>query len=426
MVDAKVYQKLFTALRTRDGKELAKVAYDLLGMPIVVSDAAFVVTAKYPAAELGDEQWDANRVGYQIEPRFLETFREDDHFTKYRPSTSYPILIDWGHYEHMPRLTSAIWSEDAAVGFVCALTTGHAVESWHYEVLEAIAEAFAILSETEFGTRSRHIDLSTAFLYGMLSGSMNGELESLRTLFVQQIGGPYQLLCAKTRTQLEALPEGALKRALEASFESFVQVAYQGALYVLVDCSTLGSEKVDAGTMQSIEVPGVSWGASRTFQNISEFSACRWQAEGALRIGSVIEPEKRFHMFDDLVADVVLDEVTSRVPLRYVEPAALAALRTRDAENGTEYFETFESYLLNRADRKATAHALHIHRNTLAYRLDRIRDMIGTAESDPYLPAYFALVRHAEAMGEGAAAHTPRDRTAAEPGDREGEMRDDG
>lgn len=426
MIDAKVYQKLFTALRTRDGKELAKVAYDLLGMPIVVSDAAFVVTAKHPVAELGDEQWDANRVGRQIEPRFLETFREDDHFTKYRPSTSYPILIDWGHYEHMPRLTSAIWSEDAAVGFVCALTIGHSVEPWHYEVLEAIAEAFAILSETEFGTRSRHIDLSTAFLYGMLSGSMNGELESLRALFVQQIGGPYQLLCAKPRTQLETLSESALKRALEASFESFVQVAYQGSLYVLVDCSALESGKVDAEALRAIEAPGVSWGASRTFQDISEFSACRWQAEGALRVGSVIEPAKRFHTFDDLVADVVLDEVTSRVPLRYVEPAALATLRTHDAENGTEYFATFEIYLLNRADRKKTAEALHIHRNTLAYRLDRIRDMIGAAESDPYLPAYFALVRHAEAMGEETSATRVSHDRAPEPGDCEGEVRDDG
>lgn len=403
MVDANLYQTLFTALRTRDENELAKAAFELLHMPIVASDAAFVVIAKYPTARLGDEQWDANRIGHQIEPRFLETFREDDHFTKY-PSTSRPILIDWGHYEHTPRLTSVIRSEDAVVGFISALTTGHVVEEWHYEALEAIAEAFSILSETEFGTRSRHLDFSTAFLYGLLTGTVNGEFASLRTLFVQQIGGPYQLLCAKTRTQFETLPESALKRALEANFETFVQVAYQGTLYVLVDGAAQRPDKSSGDVLRALEIPHVTWGVSRTFQDLSEFPECRWQAEGALRVGSVIEPDKSVHVFDELVADVVLDEVTSRVPLRCAEPAALAALRAHDAENGTEYFATLECYLLNRGDRKATAAALHVHRNTLAYRLDRIEEMIGSTESDAYTSIYFALARHASAMGDRGGA----------------------
>lgn len=408
MVDASLYQTLFDALRTRSADELAHAAYTLLRMPIVVTDTAFVVIAKCPDKPLGDEQWDANRIGRQIEPRFLETFREDDHFAKY-PQTSRPILIDWGHYERTPRLTALIRSEDTVVGFACALTTGCDVDPWHYEAMEIIAEAFSILTETEFGTRSRHLDFTTAYLYRLLSNTAVDDLDSIHALFVQQLPGPYRLLAARPRTPYDAPPEAAAKRAIERCFDSAAQVAYQNTLYVLVSDQP---SKTRTSIEASLEAPGVVWGVSRAFNDISKFAGARWQIDSALRVGAATDPERCVHFFDDIAEDAVLDEITSRVPLSCAEPPALTALRAHDAENGTEYFATLESYLLNRRDRKATAQALHIHRNTLAYRLDRIDKMAGGEATSTYAAVYFALVRHAQTMGSCHRAQAKKNSSA--------------
>ena len=77
MVVSGHYQKVFEALCTRKLNELARAAYEIMRMPVVVTDAAFIVRAKYPDKPLDDEQWDANVVNRQIEPRFVKTFTDD-------------------------------------------------------------------------------------------------------------------------------------------------------------------------------------------------------------------------------------------------------------------------------------------------------------------------------------------------------------
>lgn len=399
MIDASLYQTLFAALRRRSADELAKAAYGILRMPVLTTDTAFVVTAKYPEKPLGDERWDANEVGRQVEPRFLDAIREDDHLSRFIQAQSRPVLVDWGNYEGSPRLIALIKSNGSVLGFVCALVDGQDVTEWHYEAINAIAEAFSILSEADFGAGSRHLDFSAAFLYGMLAGTLTEDSASLRALFVRQMQGPYRLLCFKSRTPYETTPENALKRELSDRFDSTVRVAYRGALYVLIGLSD-GDAVAPPKSMaeRDLERSGISCGASRTFADVSMIPEAKWQAERALHVGSVLEPDTRVHRYDDLVADVVLDEVTSRMPLRCAEPPALTALRHHDEENGTEYLSTLRCYLLNKRDRKATADQLHIHRNTLAYRLERIEEIAGSEGCDVFSTVYFALAEHVEAM----------------------------
>ncbi len=58
-------------------------------------------------------------------------------------------------------------------------------------------------------------------------------------------------------------------------------------------------------------------------------------------------------------------------------------LRAFDRENGTEYLPTYLTFLLHDRNLVKTAGALHVHRNTLVYRLEKIHEMIGTDEDDP-------------------------------------------
>lgn len=399
MIDASLYQTLFAALRRRSADELAKAAYGILRMPVIITDTAFVVTAKYPDKPLGDQRWDANAVGRQVDPLFLDAIRDDEHLSRFVQAQMRPVLVNWGSYEDSPRLISLIKSNGSVLGFVCAFAEDQDVTEWHYEAINAIAEAFSILSEADFGTGSRHLDFSAAFLYGMLAGTLTEDAASLRALFVRQMKGPYRLLCFKSRTPYETTPANALKRELADRFDSTVRVTYRGALYVLIGLSDSGTSAPPKSMAErDLERSGISCGASRTFADVSMIPEARWQAERALRVGSVLEPDTCVHRYDDLVADVVLDEVTSRVPLRCAEPPALTALRTHDEENGTEYLATLRCYLLNKRDRKKTADYLHIHRNTLAYRLERIEEIAGQEGCDIFSTVYFALAEHVEAM----------------------------
>ncbi|MCD8211426.1 MAG: helix-turn-helix domain-containing protein, partial [Oscillospiraceae bacterium] len=54
---------------------------------------------------------------------------------------------------------------------------------------------------------------------------------------------------------------------------------------------------------------------------------------------------------------------------------ALTFFKNYDAENGTEYYRTLFTYLVCERRNQQTAQALHIHRNTLILRMEKIRDL---------------------------------------------------
>lgn len=53
----------------------------------------------------------------------------------------------------------------------------------------------------------------------------------------------------------------------------------------------------------------------------------------------------------------------------------LDLIKNYDAEHVTEYFPTLRSYLLNNMNYKKIAENLHVHKNTVNYRLQRIHEL---------------------------------------------------
>lgn len=58
------------------------------------------------------------------------------------------------------------------------------------------------------------------------------------------------------------------------------------------------------------------------------------------------------------------------------------AIENYDKEHGTEYFVTLRAYLLNNMNTKKIAQKLHVHKNTVSYRLQRIEELFHVDLSD--------------------------------------------
>lgn len=73
-------------------------------------------------------------------------------------------------------------------------------------------------------------------------------------------------------------------------------------------------------------------------------------------------------------------------------PTPLAKLREADRERGTNDYEILRVYLRNEGRAGAVCDAMHLHRNTLAYRLEKIRALIGADLDDPDLRMYLRVL----------------------------------
>ncbi len=127
----------------------------------------------------------------------------------------------------------------------------------------------------------------------------------------------------------------------------------------------------------------LSCGISDIFPFIHEINSHRIQAQLALSYGERTGGE-RVTSFREHYSDIVCYS-----SYNWFGPSGkycynIGKLEDYDRENGTEYFSCFETYLLNFCSVAEVSRILNIHKNTTAYRLKKIEEILGCDLSDPY------------------------------------------
>lgn len=263
-----------------------------------------------------------------------------------------------------------------------------------------MAEAFAILMDADLGTHTSKAGFSSAILYALLSGSGDAlaDYRQLADGWNGSFHGPYVFICGRTKDTYNAPLESYFAQATAQDFEPSIQTVIDGLLHILV--ADAGSDYREETkfhlAVQNLKSRGVVCGISSPFESLEDILDYKWQAERALTVGSSLRPDKFNYHYEDYIADIVLDALISSVPATAFNHPMLMALKQEDEQNGTDYYLTFKTYVSTCGDRKQTAEILHVHRNTLAYRLSRIAELMGLEVLNPSQLVSFGLFFEAE------------------------------
>lgn len=114
-------------------------------------------------------------------------------------------------------------------------------------------------------------------------------------------------------------------------------------------------------------VGAVAWGAGP-----DGVAGAGDEAVQVLRLVGGLGRSPGLYRLDDVLLEAALSNIAAAPSARLT--AILAPL---DAAGGRELLGTLEAYVLHDADRRRTAAALHVHPNTLDYRLRRIAELTG-------------------------------------------------
>ena len=107
------------------------------------------------------------------------------------------------------------------------------------------------------------------------------------------------------------------------------------------------------------------------------------EAEQALGLGrSLFGPGHLTHIVD-LGVHRLLSPLARSGDLASFRQEHLGALEEYDRQAGAELVHTLRAYFVSRASPTLTAKSLHLHRNSLLYRLQRIREVAGVDLDDP-------------------------------------------
>ena len=115
------------------------------------------------------------------------------------------------------------------------------------------------------------------------------------------------------------------------------------------------------------------------------------QAKIALQFGTRKYPDKRMHPFNDISFDYILDQATKKLPGYMLCHERLLFLQEHDDSSGSDYMRTLRCYLDNHCNVVQTARELFIHRSTLLYRLEKIKEILESDLSSPDEILYLML-----------------------------------
>jgi DNA-binding PucR family transcriptional regulator len=160
-------------------------------------------------------------------------------------------------------------------------------------------------------------------------------------------------------------------------------LAARGAEVVLLADREPDWESLRRSVMRELGGGRARMGVGECCERVNEFPRSYRQAKLALRLPATAEWDDRSIRFDDLGVYRLLVGIEDLSEVERFVQHWLGDLLAYDEQRGSELVRTLSQYLARGGNYELTAESLIVHRNTLKYRLQRIRQIGGLDLSDP-------------------------------------------
>lgn len=157
-------------------------------------------------------------------------------------------------------------------------------------------------------------------------------------------------------------------------YPTYKAVCIGNILYLLLETKDL--ESVANNLDNFFQTYHLAAGCSHHFSNIIEFSASVEQSLEILRIGMKQNPRQNIYRFQEYNMPYLVSTLKKYSQPNYFCLPEILRLQAYDQEFGTDYLDTLQTYLFFRNVITAANH-LHIHRNTMNYRIQKIIEITG-------------------------------------------------
>lgn len=245
----------------------------------------------------------------------------------------------------------------------------------------------------------------------MLLSSLLNEGFANRALFLQRVLGTvfeqsstYCLISINMGSFSSRVSgERHFKSRLAGIFPKAWSLFYREYVVLVVDCGKSG--RILQLELQKLEAHLAEYelcaGMSDTFTDLYEIRQYFDQAIVAEKMARISGNEERIVQYDDYRLWGLAGSIPAEQRDSYLS-IFLRDLLAYDLENQSDYVKTLFIYLKNGQSLALTAQELHVHRNTVVYRVEKMRERFGGAFDSPYhnLQNFFGCLLLMVADGE--------------------------
>ncbi|MCC3376450.1 CdaR family transcriptional regulator [Cohnella sp. REN36] len=401
--ESKPFAQSFDSLET-----LAETINEVLGCPVTIEDAGHRLLA-YSAH---DPQTDSARlatiVGRRVPENVIASLRRDGVIQRLADSLE-PIRVPpIDEVGFSGRLAIAIRHKDAVLGYLWLLESGKTLGGRELELFKQAARAAADkMVRLQSAPRKIREGLRD-FMWMLLHGQFGSEA-AIRDK-AEQIGlalpAEWHVVVVQAAGAIDEREEQRLLDRVAASRSVRTVLHAVDRAQAILLCAPLLAEtdrriyaREAAAFFRRLcrgEEDGfrATVGGSAFGQQYAETASRHREALTVLRMKRTYprETETVFH-YSDLGYYRFLPAIAAQIGGERFPDEALARLRAYDREHDANLLSTLETFLASDSNAKTAAEALHVHANTLSYRLKRIAEIggIDLADMDQKVSLYLVL-----------------------------------
>ena len=369
---------------------LVRAASEFFGVPVLLTDELFHIRSVWPREGTGvpalDESIRNGAIKAEREWQIL-----DENLRGGKPFYE-PFYASTGVCEKLPRLYGeVVWQNEVQGHVIVYLGT----TPCQPEDLDIMGKLVCLLS-MKLRHRQAGMDRWTATLQAKLEVLLDLTTppqvrQPAAELLKQEIKGDYGVMVTSigSRPSQKAFADYAVTQ-IQQRFRNVVVLVYDQTIVTL-----LGEVKRNAvdGQLRPENNGLVKWlfryfgqydlvsGLSDPFANMDDLYLQYRRALLTARMTERLKGRKT-GIFQDFMPLPMLAAVLETESAETFIIPVLFEIRNYDQENQTEYFETLFQYGICLCDKDAAAASLAIHKNTLAYRLNRITELFQVDFSD--------------------------------------------
>ena len=358
---------------------LMDVTYQFTGIPILAVDIGYNVLGIAPANKTGEYTWD-----YLLENRGLDI---ELTVMEYKAGTMQsvdkkkaPYVIDWDKNANLPKVLGLIRLNGIIEGYITMQCHQGEIDDELLRVMEIVQRACSILYRAAARETDQTRTHMKAFAVQLFSGQFKTpndiDLWSRSTGFFPE--GSYRLYAIEVSRQTPKNVLSCIKRNIGQILPKYLSMIAEDQLLVLhygITQEQKNSPRIAHEIEAFLGALEAKCGISGLFDDLLLLEAYRFQAISALSVG-IRDGRTLTCFFEHFLSSIMDRRLFQLPPAAYTLPE-LQRLEDYDRTHGTAFVQTLTCYIESLTNTTASAEALHLHRNSMLYRIEKMEQIMG-------------------------------------------------
>lgn len=371
-------------------QEMLNIAYQYLENPVMLTNLAHQhVAHAYGQTRFSEPVWDHYvEKGYCSE-EMVQKVNGDIQYRCALKEGRYPVTIDYIDIMNYRQMTMPIRMDGINVAFVSVLEVNKPFTPSTRDILEVAARLIAIKIRPDLRFAHSSVPEFDALMQYILNTPAPNEVYvtlQLKRLNIQ-LQRPFMLFSLEDTQGMDVEQKMPyITTVIDDFLPSYRVFLYQNKTLVLYDHPSPPDLLMDEDTKKKfdglLKQYQLLCGVSRVFGSLMDLSVAYEQTQKAIQFGGIYRPQERIHPFDNYIMENLLNTFLEHDHINNLIDPKLRELMRNDKLKNSDLTATLRAYLQFDCDMRKTSEYLHVHYNTLKYRLQRIREVFYMPLSD--------------------------------------------